>query len=99
MPSCGCRVWRRYTPLGRLANAELRTAKQMAHRALDPWWRSYHRWTSHPAFDPTLKHDRLRRKRIYAWLAERLDLPIESCHIGEFDLELCARVIRICRST
>lgn len=43
-------------PLGRLANAELRRAKQDAHAAFDPLWQS----------------GGMKRKAAYAWLAEQL---------------------------
>lgn len=68
-------------PLGRLANAELRTAKQAAHAAFDPLW-------------ITVKGSRRKaRRKAYGWLALQLGLPVEQCHIGEFDLEQCRKVI------
>lgn len=42
--------------LGRLANAELRQAKQEAHAAFDPLWKS----------------NGMKRKEAYAWLAKQL---------------------------
>lgn len=45
-------------PLGRLANAELRQAKQDAHAAFDPLWQS----------------GRMKRKDAYSWLASRLGI-------------------------
>lgn len=69
------------TPLGRLANAELRKAKQAAHAAFDPKWQG----------------GDIRRQRAYAWLAEQLGIPREDCHIGLFDEALCQRVIEACR--
>ncbi len=43
-------------PIGRLANAELRRAKQAAHAAFDPLWQS----------------GGVRRVKAYAWLARQL---------------------------
>lgn len=72
-------------PLGRLADAELRAAKQQAHAAFDPLW-------SRPS------HARARRrKEAYAWLAAQLGIGRKRCHIGEFDVETCERAIAICR--
>lgn len=68
-------------PMGRLANAELRTEKQRAHAAFDPIWRS-------GKFD---------RKEAYAWLAEQLGITEPNCHIGMFDIDLCRRTVRICK--
>ena len=45
-------------PLGRLANAELRRAKQSVHRALDPLWKS----------------GKMKRKEAYAMLAKGLNM-------------------------
>jgi zinc-finger-containing domain len=67
-------------PLGRLADAELRRAKMAAHAAFDPMW----------------KARGMGRRQAYAWLADRLRLPVERTHIGEFDAATCARVVAIC---
>jgi hypothetical protein len=75
-------------PLGRLANAELRAAKQAAHAAFDPLWKA--------------KRDRqgIKQKSArgagYRWLADQLGVPYEHCHIGMFDVEQCRRVIELC---
>ena len=67
-------------PLGRLANAELRHAKRDAHAAFDPIWKSRS----------------LSRKAAYAWLSGELGLPVEQCHIGEFDVAQCVAVVEAC---
>jgi hypothetical protein len=69
-------------PLGRLANAELRRAKSVAHAAFDPLWQRR----------PTHRRD------AYAGLAKQLGIAVKDCHIGEFDLELCRRVVAVCTS-
>lgn len=69
-------------PLGRLANAELRRMKVLTHDAFDPLWKG---------------GDRTRRQA-YDWLSRRLGIPISKCHIGEFDVDTCRRVIELCRS-
>jgi hypothetical protein len=68
------------TALGRLANAELRQAKMAAHRAFDPTW----------------KDGNMRRKQAYAWLAGELGIGVNACHVGEFDIDVCNRVVTIC---
>lgn len=65
--------------LGRLANAELRAAKQAAHAAFDPIWTGG-RW---------------RRQDAYEWLAEQLGIDRAACHIGMFDVDQCRAVVRI----
>ena len=67
-------------PLGRLANAELRRAKQRAHAAFDPIWQSR----------------TMGRKQAYAWLAKQLCLTADEAHIGEFDVAQCGRVVEVC---
>jgi hypothetical protein len=64
-------------PLGRLANAELRNAKQKAHAAFDPVWQSR----------------RISRKAAYKQLARRLGIDANDCHIGMFDIARCMHVV------
>ena len=66
--------------LGRLANAELRRAKQQAHAAFDPLWQAR----------------TMGRKQAYAWLAKQLGLHQVAAHIGEFDVDQCMRVVEAC---
>lgn len=71
-------------PLGRLANAELRQAKQDAHVAFDELWK---RTTPVGSFD---------RYGAYTWLAWQLGIDRAECHIGMFDVETCRRVVEVC---
>lgn len=91
-PSCpawvGCHP-RSDRPLGRLADLELRRAKQAAHRFFDPLWRhavEVRGWSRKTA-----------RGSAYRWLANELGIPAEDCHIGWFDLGHCRRVVAVCR--
>lgn len=70
-------------PLGRLANSELRNWKKAAHAAFDPLWK----------YGPY----RGRRNEAYRWLSEKMGTPIESTHIGMFDVDQCRKVVRIMR--
>jgi len=71
----------RHSPLGRLANAELRRAKQEAHAAFDPVWAG-----------PSATMD---RQSAYKWLAAKLGIPAGLCHIGHFDVEKCRAVVAV----
>jgi hypothetical protein len=75
-------------PLGRLANAELRRAKQAAHAVFDPLWEAKMRR------DGCKKH--VARGAAYRWLSEQLGTPFEETHIGMFDVEQCQRVVEVC---
>lgn len=66
-------------PFGRLANPELREAKQMAHLHFDKLWNGAGAMT---------------RNAAYRWLARKLGIPFEQCHIGEFDVSLCYRTVQ-----
>lgn len=70
------------SPLGRLANAELRAARMVAHAAFDPLWKEGH----------------MRRAQAYRWLADKLQLPVKKCHISWLELEQCKRVPGICET-
>jgi hypothetical protein len=69
-------------PLGRLANAELRRMKCLAHASFDKLWRGKSAFT---------------RRAAYEWLAEEMGLPVEQTHIGMFDVEQCNKCIDICK--
>ena len=70
-------------PLGRLANAELRHWKKLAHAFFDPLWK-FGRFKG-------------RRNDAYGWLFKKMGLPIEKTHIGMFDVQQCRQVVEICR--
>lgn len=65
------------TPMGRLANAELRKAKQAAHAAFDPLWKS----------------GLMSRASAYKRLADTMRISRNNCHIGMFDVEQCNAVV------
>lgn len=67
------------TPLGRLADKELKVLKVQAHALFDPIWKSGMRM----------------RKEAYSDLAKRLDIPTRECHFGWFDKEMLLKVITI----
>lgn len=73
------------TPLGRLADKDLRFWKKRAHSLFDPLWKKHTR------------HDRTRREQMYGWLANQLGISRGDCHIGMFDVETCVRVVELCR--
>ena len=68
------------TPLGTLANAELRAYRRKAHGLFDRIWRR--RWMS--------------RGKAYDWLSEQMGLAREETHIGMFSIEQCRTVIDLC---
>src|ERR1044072_1806082 len=71
--------------LGRLANKELRSLKINAHSKFDKLWKQL------LIFDFSVKK---ARNFCYAWLADKMNLPIERTHIGMFDEEQCKSAIK-----
>lgn len=76
-------------PLGRLADADLRAAKQRAHASFDPLWQTKMRR------ERTGKGE--ARGAGYIWLANQLGIAFAECHIGMFDVATCDRVVAICK--
>lgn len=79
-----CRAWvgvhkGTSVALGRVANAELRDLKKSVHAVFDPIWKQGH----------------LSRGKAYGWLALRMDLSIQECHVGMFDEKQCRLAIGI----
>lgn len=67
-------------PMGRLANAELRRNKLLAHNCFDKLWKS----------------GSMSRSSAYKMLANKLGIEAKDCHIGMFDVHMCKRVMVIC---
>jgi hypothetical protein len=68
-------------PMGTLADSKLRLLRMATHRAFDPLWKS----------------GEMERPAAYAWLAERMKIRVEDCHIAQFDTEQCETAIEILR--
>lgn len=75
-------------PLGGLANAELRKAKQAAHAVFDPIWRN--------AVEDGNRGK--ARRKAYRWLAGSLGIPEKQCHIGYMDVDQCMRTVEACKA-
>lgn len=69
------------TPLGTLANEELRRYRKAAHFWFDKIWKSPTKITT--------------RDKAYKWLSKELGLPKEETHIGMFEKEQCEKVMEI----
>lgn len=91
----GCDAWvgchpGTITPLGGLANAELRGWKIQAHAAFDPLWQG------------KMRRDKCSKGRArragYEWLAQQLSIPFNKTHIGYMDVDQCKRVVEICNA-
>lgn len=76
-------------PLGRMAGPELRAAKSRVHAVFDPLWQA--------KVDREGISKSAARGKAYRWLAERLSIPYDRCHVGMFDLDTCIKAERICR--
>lgn len=76
------------TALGRLANSELREYKKEAHFYFDKLWRA--------KIQKGLSKNKARGKA-YKWLSEQLGIDLEETHIGWFDVDMCKKVVQICK--
>lgn len=74
-------------PLGTLANAELRRARNDCKPHFERLWR---RDSPEAIF--------ASRSEAYKWLAEQLGIPAAQCHWGWFELEMCERAAAICKA-
>lgn len=69
------------SPMGTLANGDLRHKRILAHRALEELqnFRHMEKWAA------------------YLWLQGKLGLNEEQAHIGLFSGQMCDRVVSLCR--
>ena len=71
--------------LGLLADESMRKGKMMCHALFDPLWRGK-------------KKAHKKRKDLYRWLSKQMEVPIEDCHFGYFDLSQLRKAYKILRS-
>jgi hypothetical protein len=67
-------------PLGAPAGEQTRRARMAAHAVFDPLWKSGER----------------SRREAYRWLAERMGMNADECHIGRMTLAQARRAAEIC---
>ncbi|HMA68774.1 MAG TPA: zinc-finger-containing protein [Candidatus Mcinerneyibacterium sp.] len=81
-------------PLGRLANKIERELKKEAHSLFDPLWKTGKIDTLMPDIIKTNS-----RKKAYIWLSKKLNISLDSCHIGHFTENTLREVIEILKKT
>ncbi|GJE26268.1 zinc-finger-containing protein [Methylobacterium organophilum] len=88
---CGCHPGTE-EPLGTPADASLREARMLLHRRrVDPLWKDAHKLEAYGDLDAAdvKAVQRAARVRVYRFLAARMGLTEEQCHVGMFTLEQC----------
>lgn len=73
------------TPLGRLANENLRLLKIQAHNNFDKLWRKAQRIRGYGDW----------RTEAYKWLSNEMGIEFKYTHIGMFNCEQCEEVIEL----
>lgn len=71
------------SPMGTLANGNLRHKRILAHHALQELQRSRH----------------MEKWAAYLWMQGKLGLSEEQAHIGLFSEQMCDRVVSLCHQT
>ena len=74
-------------PLGRPANKKTKEARIHVHTEFDRLWRG------HGTFSP-----RMKRKDAYRWMQSAMGLSEAEAHIGNFDIEQCAKLTELVRA-
>ena len=75
-------------PLGTPANSVTRRARNEAHAHFDALYKEVGRRTPDKGSP---------RKRGYRWLAERMEMTVDECHIGMMTAAQATRVVEICK--
>lgn len=91
-------------PLGIPASQEIREARRKAHAVFDPIWQSI--WKDLNRAHAVKLGRRVpdyygkgeARRSVYSWLADKMGIPVEECHISWFNVEECNSVIELCRN-
>ena len=74
-------------PLGTLATKRMRVARTEAHAEFDRLWKK-----------GRAKASGMMRRDAYRWLAKRLGIRFDDCHMALFDVKMCSRVVEVCRN-
>lgn len=81
-------------PLGVPADAPTRHARMKLHNErLDPLWAVADRagFYKPDSKKARWKIRRVARYRVYSYLADKLGIPYDQCHVGLFDIERCRK--------
>jgi hypothetical protein len=70
--------------LGLLADEPMRTGKKMCHAIFDSFWKGKPKAGK-------------KRHDLYCWLAHEMEIPVEGCHFGYFDIGQLRRAYIILR--
>lgn len=79
------------SPLGILADKELRGMKMDVHKLFDPIWKYY------VEVKGMVKNK--ARNKAYQWLADEMELNKKECHVGYFDKDQCREALRVLNRT
>lgn len=77
----GTHISRPKEAFGILGNAEMRSMKMKCHRLFDRQWEN----------EPTSRRKHLARRKAYEELAARLNIPVNECHFGYFDMDMLVK--------
>lgn len=74
-------------PFGVIADKTLRTYKIKTHQMFDAIWI--------PSAQRDVKMKKIIRRKAYKWLARKMQISEQCCHIGNFSVEQCKEAIKI----
>lgn len=95
-PELGCDIrGTRYRGRAVFSDQPTRDARIAAHKAFDELWRSLPEEPACGERSDSAEPCRNKRSAAYMWLAEKLGLPLQECHIKQFDRGQCACVIAL----
>lgn len=82
-------------PCGTPADAYTRKARRIVHEAFDSLWQNAHEMYGSDCTLDSKVLQSIARKRAYAWLAERMGISVEKCHISMMDVDMLRTAWRI----
>ena len=71
--------------LGILGNKEMRDMKMRCHALFDTKWKN----------EPTSRKRHIAKKNAYRWLADKLEIPVDDCHFGYFNMDTLNKAFKI----
>ena len=84
----GTHIPRPKEAFGILANEEMRQMKMKCHELFDTLWES----------EPSSRKKHIARQKAYKDLAKKLNIPVEECHFGYFDMDMLNKAYEILKT-
>ena len=84
--------------LGILANEEMKKWKMWCHREFDILWKGCKEYIKIDGTIVKQQKPKYKRNECYKWLSNEMNIPLNECHFGYFDIKQLKRAYAILKN-